>query len=73
MRHEERVCEPTRGEYLLVLLFSNMGPLVTAKAIPSIADRTDVLGKLSFPLLEIAVREREVFQCSNAIVLVCGR
>ena len=43
-----------------------LGPRVIAKAVPGIADHKGVLGKLSFPLPDISVIEREVFFYSKA-------
>ena len=63
---EEHVGEPTRGEYLLDFVLSDLGPLVNAKAVLGIADHKGVLGKLSFPLPDISVIEREVFLYSKA-------
>ncbi len=63
---EEHVGEPTRGEYLLDLVLSDLGSLVKAKTVPGIADHNGILGKFSFPLPEITVVEREFFQYSKA-------
>ena len=63
---EEHVRKPTRGEYLLDLVLSDLGSAVKAKVIPGIADHCAILGSLSFPLPEIAFVEREICQYSKA-------
>ena len=63
---EQHVRKPTRGEYLLDLVLSDLGSDVRTGIVPGIADHEGVLVSLRFQMPEISVVEREVFLYAKA-------
>jgi len=60
------VDKPTREQYLLDLVLSDLGPLVKTKVVPGIADHSGVFCTLRFPVPEASVVHRKVFLYSKA-------
>ncbi len=63
---EQYVEKPTRNDYLLDLVLSDLGSLVKASVVPKIADHEGVFGSLTCPLPEVRRIQREVFVYSKA-------
>ena len=63
---QQHVREPTRGDYLLDLVLSDLGPLVKSKVVAGIADHSGVLSTMACPVPEAAKVEREVFLYGQA-------
>ncbi len=63
---EERVRAPTRNDYLLDLVLTDLGSLVKPRVVPGISDHDAVLSKFEFPLPDVVVQERLVFQYGKA-------
>ncbi len=58
---EERVRKPTRGQYLLDLVLTDLGTEVQTKVMKSISDHEAVLGTLEFSAPESASTTRRVY------------
>ena len=63
---QQHVREPTRGEYLLDLVISDLGPLIHTKVVAGIADHSGVLCTLRCPVPAAVMVQREVLLYSRA-------
>ena len=63
---EQHVRKPTRGDYLLDLVLSDLGPLVKTKVVVGISDHHGVLSSVACPIPEVTRVEREVFLYGKA-------
>ena len=61
-RFREYVRQPTRGEYLLDLVLSNLGSEIKIDVISEIADHRGVFGALQFPLPQPKTFSASAFQ-----------
>ena len=62
----QHVREPTRGEYLLDLVISDLGPLIKTKVVAGIADHSGVLCTVSCPVPSAVLVQREVLLYGRA-------
>ena len=62
---QQLVTEPTRGKYLLDLVFTDV-PDCTAEPCTTVADHKGVLTHVKFKIPETATHEREVWHFSEA-------
>ena len=58
---EERVRKPTRGQYLLDLVLTDLGSEVKTKVVRNISDHEAVVGTLDFAIDEVFATERRVY------------
>ena len=63
---QQHVREPTRGEVLLDLVISDLGPLIHTKVVAGIADHSGVLCTLRCPVPAAVMVQREVLLYSRA-------
>ena len=63
---QQHVREPTRGDYLLDLVISDVGPLIRTKVVPGIADHSGVLCTMSCPVPVAVAVQREVLLFGRA-------
>ena len=63
---EERVKKPTRGQYLLDLVLTDLGTEVTTKVVRNVSDHEAVLGTLNFEIDEVFASERKVYDFKKA-------
>ena len=63
---EEKVRAPTRGDYLLDLVLTDMGSDVKCKVIDGVSDHNAVLGEILFRVPEVHEVTRELFDYGKA-------
>ena len=63
---QQHVREPTRGEYLLDLVISDLGPLIQTKVVAGIADHSSVLCTVRCPVPMAVLVQREVLLYGRA-------
>lgn len=63
---EEKVGRPTRGEYLLDLVLTDMGSDAKCKVIDGVSDHDAVIGEIKFGVPEVHQVQRELFDYKKA-------
>ena len=63
---DEKVGQPTRGNYLLDLVLSDMGPDLKCKVLPGVSDHKAVLGTVKFAVPKVHAVTRELYDYRNA-------